>query len=711
MKKSIPHLITAALFLCSTIIGANAQCTINSNTNVSSINPASCNGDIIITNGAVLTINGHTNWSAYAPITIIVENNASIDWGGNFAWDLPAGSGIILITGGKLATTSPCNSNRVINIGSNPITTCSGGNGVFSFAQINAAGGTPTVSPTFSEPYLCSPGNISALGNTSGYTADYLFTYQWNYTGPGTIVFSSPNTANTLISGITVPGEYTFTLSITATHGNKVYTYSRSKKIKLHVPPTAQTVNPTSTTTCRGSNNIIHLGGSQTGVTYNLFNSLSVSPVQSQPGTGNAIDFIIPFNVQSETFTIVGSYAGNPCLTQMGAPLTIVPAANPKYLSKDLDTAKCIINNNNFIDFIKNDRIAVSINSHGQNLGEVMVVSYVNNGSISVPACLSSNLLYTTEVLGRRFAIIPQFQPVNPVSIRAYISNVEVNTLIPVANANPNPNDNFATSNIANLVVGKYSNNVNPQVINGTFSDNCVNGSDSKIIYPFNNGDIEFYFPQFVEKQAKFLNFSIQEFSEFWFHGNDNDNISPLPIELSKFDVNCKNEAVEVTWSTFSEVNNEYFLVERSSNMQTWEQVEIVSGAGNSNMLLSYSITDYRPLNGSSYYRLSQFDYDGQSKTFAPKSTNCVADDIQISVFPNPASENINISITQMGNTKAKVEIINVVGVQVFQKEFALQESTQTLSIPCNHLANGTYIVRTQLDDTHTDTRKIIVNK
>jgi hypothetical protein len=87
--------------------------------------------------------------------------------------------------------------------------------------------------------------------------------------------------------------------------------------------------------------------------------------------------------------------------------------------------------------------------------------------------------------------------------------------------------------------------------------------------------------------------------------------VNPLPIELLEFSATPNVNQVNLTWTTASEINNERFEVERSSNAQNFTKVATVAGAGNSNMLLSYSTIDANPLHGVSYYRLKQIDYNG----------------------------------------------------------------------------------------------------
>ncbi|RLD55710.1 MAG: hypothetical protein DRJ01_16260, partial [Bacteroidetes bacterium] len=85
-----------------------------------------------------------------------------------------------------------------------------------------------------------------------------------------------------------------------------------------------------------------------------------------------------------------------------------------------------------------------------------------------------------------------------------------------------------------------------------------------------------------------------------------------LPIELVDFNANVVGNNVELNWTTTSEINNDYFTVERSIDAINFEIVDDISGAGNSNKSINYKLVDYSPYQGISYYRLKQTDYDGK---------------------------------------------------------------------------------------------------
>ncbi|MCC7332911.1 MAG: T9SS type A sorting domain-containing protein [Flavobacteriales bacterium] len=117
---------------------------------------------------------------------------------------------------------------------------------------------------------------------------------------------------------------------------------------------------------------------------------------------------------------------------------------------------------------------------------------------------------------------------------------------------------------------------------------------------------------------------------------------NPLPVKLVLFDANSTKNSVWLTWQTETEINNDYFTVERSSDLTNWETIKQVQGAGNSNSKLNYAAVDQKPLNGISYYRLKQTDFNGEYSYSDIRSINynSIGD---FTVYPNPVKDKLTI--------------------------------------------------------------------
>ncbi len=112
---------------------------------------------------------------------------------------------------------------------------------------------------------------------------------------------------------------------------------------------------------------------------------------------------------------------------------------------------------------------------------------------------------------------------------------------------------------------------------------------------------------------------------------------NPLPIELSTFSATLNNKKVDVKWTTQSEINNDYFTIERSSDNETYTSIGTVDGSGNSTLIHNYSFTDNSPLTGISYYRLVQTDFDGHAERFSASVINNKSGG-SLSIYPNPST-------------------------------------------------------------------------
>lgn len=141
----------------------------------------------------------------------------------------------------------------------------------------------------------------------------------------------------------------------------------------------------------------------------------------------------------------------------------------------------------------------------------------------------------------------------------------------------------------------------------------------------------------------------VPDASRFEIHGTLNGGASfvytdlpeaviTLPIELVSFTAVQNNQSVDLEWISASEINNDYYTLERSNDGVAWELIATLTGAGNSNELLTYNYTDYQPYEGVSYYRLTQTDYDGRYETFAPIGVNFVSgneNELKVSAINN----------------------------------------------------------------------------
>lgn len=155
---------------------------------------------------------------------------------------------------------------------------------------------------------------------------------------------------------------------------------------------------------------------------------------------------------------------------------------------------------------------------------------------------------------------------------------------------------------------------------------------------------------------------------------------SILPVELSSFSGNLSSSSVNLSWTTASEVNNDHFVVERSIDRKTFQEIGKVAGNGTTFSEQDYSFVDRTPANGISYYRLAQFDFNGEMELHNVIAVNNRT--TSTSIYPTLTDGQINIKVQE----PASIRIFTPSGIVV--KAFKLEESKQ---VNIQDLPSGIY--------------------
>lgn len=170
---------------------------------------------------------------------------------------------------------------------------------------------------------------------------------------------------------------------------------------------------------------------------------------------------------------------------------------------------------------------------------------------------------------------------------------------------------------------------------------------------------------------------------------------SLLPIEMKEFyvDFDKATNSNILCWSTYSEINNQYFLVERSSDCQAWETLETIPGAGNSNSIKSYQYIDTSPLKGLNYYRLKQVDYDGKFKYSDIIMSNTYFDEDKFVLLPNPVQNVLYVYSVSKNIKHVLIEIEDQTGKQIYCNDNMVISNGNRLEINTESFAKGIYLI------------------
>jgi hypothetical protein len=196
-----------------------------------------------------------------------------------------------------------------------------------------------------------------------------------------------------------------------------------------------------------------------------------------------------------------------------------------------------------------------------------------------------------------------------------------------------------------------------------------------------------------------------QPFNLIFTPGSASLNCTPLPIVLEQFSGKAQEFNNLLEWVTSSEINNQYFILEKSGDAINWNLLERLDGSGNSNQSIHYSLIDHTPYQ-TTYYRLTQVDFNGDQQTFHTISVtrNYGASNGEIlSFYPNPVTDQLFIQTYLEGENK--LSIIDQTGKMVF---YTVVNGIANRSIELGQLNPGLYFTEIE-NQGRVQNDKIIV--
>ncbi len=161
-----------------------------------------------------------------------------------------------------------------------------------------------------------------------------------------------------------------------------------------------------------------------------------------------------------------------------------------------------------------------------------------------------------------------------------------------------------------------------------------------------------------------------------------------LPVSMTSFTAAETQQKIKLNWQTATETNNEFFTIERSTNQNQWLELKKIKGAGTSTDLHNYEAYDESPVSGTSYYRIKQTDFNGNTSYSETRSVRYESKNKSLSVFPVPNTGN---SITINGISEFRnheLQVVNAAGAKVFAKSL----TNATVELPS--LVKGVYFLR-----------------
>ncbi len=180
-----------------------------------------------------------------------------------------------------------------------------------------------------------------------------------------------------------------------------------------------------------------------------------------------------------------------------------------------------------------------------------------------------------------------------------------------------------------------------------------------------------------------------------------------LPVDLLSFDATAEKLGNQLNWVTTSETDNDYFVVEKSTNGVSFVALGVVDGAGNSTTEKAYQYFDNNINPGVVYYRLRQVRFDGTAAYSKIIALTRGDQTTTVNVFPNPSTSDI-VTVVASGDDEIQgVSLTNYLG-QSTRVDVDIITKTE-LKLNVAGLAKGTYIVEVKFENSQSIFKKLIL--
>jgi hypothetical protein len=187
-------------------------------------------------------------------------------------------------------------------------------------------------------------------------------------------------------------------------------------------------------------------------------------------------------------------------------------------------------------------------------------------------------------------------------------------------------------------------------------------------------------------------------------------SLGVLPITLSSFTAVLNEGAVDMAWTTELEVNSDHFGIERSTDAGAhWATIGTVAAHGNSSLPLDYTYVDNKPAPGTGEYRLQLVDING-NYTYSNIVTIRNGLIGALSVYPNPATDYVNITLGGDASENMIIRLYNLSG-QLLQEKNLSNAAGTTVPLAVNGYAAGTYLLIVSSSDGSKQVTKLMITR
>lgn len=179
-----------------------------------------------------------------------------------------------------------------------------------------------------------------------------------------------------------------------------------------------------------------------------------------------------------------------------------------------------------------------------------------------------------------------------------------------------------------------------------------------------------------------------------------------LPIKFGSFFATKNGQNVNLSWTTEIEADNSHFNVEKSVDGNSWSNIAIVMGSGNSSTVKSYSYTDKNANASVLYYRLRQVDVNGTATYSSVKVIRSSEESNNTSVYAT-SKQSIAVDFNKQISNNMVIRVFNSGGQIVAEQK--IQSSSYRVNVPVVNAASGIYVVQVSDNNGFAESKRVML--
>jgi hypothetical protein len=186
--------------------------------------------------------------------------------------------------------------------------------------------------------------------------------------------------------------------------------------------------------------------------------------------------------------------------------------------------------------------------------------------------------------------------------------------------------------------------------------------------------------------------------------------LNPLPVEILSFKSECFESDIMLEWNTATEINNDFFTLEKSKDGINWNTINVINGQENSTTLNTYQFKDPTSNDGLNYYKLSQTDLNGFVTVIGQTTSNCSSDNFRANAYVDIENNNIHVSVSTENSGNYLLNLYDSKGNLISNNNIELREGNNNFRIPAINLTAGIYLLNIN-GDIDKYSQKLFIRK